>query len=156
MERHEDDEVIEDSTHNHTDTAFQEEAGESLVAYHDDSTLGMLFFLLLYPLRFLLHWTIPDVRLLDPFGNPTPTLVKAYAAAGSCLLWLIIGSYAMVASLEHLADWLDIPTAVVGVTVSAAGTSLPNYIASKIAAEKGFGVRRRRDYLSCTDTSVHS
>ena len=47
----------------------------------------------------------------------------------------------MVASLEHLAALLDIPDAVVGVTVSAAGTSLPNYVASKVAAQKGFGVR---------------
>ena len=34
---------------------------------------------------------------------------------------------------------MNIPDAVIGVTVSAAGTSLPNYVASKIAAEKGFG-----------------
>ena len=36
-------------------------------------------------------------------------------------------------------DMMNIPDAVIGVTVSAAGTSLPNYVASKIAAEKGFG-----------------
>ena len=45
----------------------------------------------------------------------------------------------MVASLESLAKLMNVPNAVVGVTVSAAGTSLPNYIASKIAAEKGLG-----------------
>ena len=45
----------------------------------------------------------------------------------------------MVASLEKLAELMDIPDAVIGFTVSAAGTSLPNYIASKIAAENGFG-----------------
>lgn len=49
----------------------------------------------------------------------------------------------MVASLEALADILNISNAVVGVTVSAAGTSLPNYVGSKVAAEKGFGVRCR-------------
>lgn len=57
-----------------------------------------------------------------------------------CLVWLVVGSLAMVSSLEQLADLMDVPPAVVGVTVSAAGTSLPNYVASKIAAEKGFGV----------------
>lgn len=50
-----------------------------------------------------------------------------------------IPSYAMVASLEALAELMDIPDAVVGFTVSAAGTSLPNYVASKVAAENGFG-----------------
>lgn len=36
-------------------------------------------------------------------------------------------------------DLMNIPTAVIGFTVSAAGTSLPNYVASKVAAQKGFG-----------------
>jgi Ca2+/Na+ antiporter len=45
----------------------------------------------------------------------------------------------MVSSLEALAELLDIPDAVIGFTVSAAGTSLPNYVASKVAAENGFG-----------------
>jgi Ca2+/Na+ antiporter len=45
----------------------------------------------------------------------------------------------MVASLEALAELMDIPDAVVGFTVSAAGTSLPNYVASKVSAENGFG-----------------
>ena len=45
----------------------------------------------------------------------------------------------MVASLEGLAELLDIPDAVVGATLSAAGTSLPNYVASQVAARQGFG-----------------
>lgn len=53
-------------------------------------------------------------------------------------------SYAMVRSLEELADLMNIPDAVVGVTVSAAGTSLPNYVASKVAAQQGFGVSYNR------------
>lgn len=106
---------------------------------NDDSTLSTIFFLFLFPLRFLMQWTIPDVRTLDQEGNPTATKGKAYFAVIMCLVWLIIGSYAMVASLEQLAALMDIPDAVVGVTVSAAGTSLPNYVASKVAAQKGFG-----------------
>lgn len=56
------------------------------------------------------------------------------------LLFLVasILFYSMSANLLQL-DLLDIPDAVIGVTVSAAGTSLPNYVASKVAAEKGFG-----------------
>lgn len=106
----------------------------------DGSTLDLLFFLALYPVRLIMQWTLPDVRTLDSNGNPTATLGKAYLAIVMCLVWLIVGSYAMVSSLEHLAALMDIPDAVVGVTVSAAGTSLPNYVASKVAAEKGFGV----------------
>jgi len=105
----------------------------------DGSTFTILVFYILYPLRFLMQNTMGDVRTLDSKGNPTATLGKAYLAVVMCLVWLIIGSYAMVASLEKLADLMDIPDAIVGVTVSAAGTSLPNYVASKVAAQKGFG-----------------
>ena len=106
----------------------------------DGSNLDILFFFALYPIRLIMQWTLPDVRTLDSNGNPTASLGKAYLAVVMCLIWLIIGSYAMVSSLEHLAALMDIPDAVVGVTVSAAGTSLPNYVASKVAAQKGFGV----------------
>lgn len=103
------------------------------------SSMEIAFHIILFPLKALMHYTIPDVRVLDSHGNPTATLGKAFMTAFMCLIWLIVGSYAMVASLEALADMMNIPDAVIGVTVSAAGTSLPNYVASKIAAEKGFG-----------------
>jgi Ca2+/Na+ antiporter len=103
------------------------------------SNMEIALFFLLFPLRYLIHHTIPDVRTLDHHGNPTATLPKALLASTSCLVWLIVGSYIMVASLEALASLMDIPDAVVGVTVSAAGTSLPNYVASRVAAQNGFG-----------------
>ena len=104
------------------------------------STFELILFFFLYPIRWIMQLTIKDVRVMDAEGNPTGTLLNAYAAIFMCLVWLIIGSYAMVSSLEHLAALMDIPDAVIGVTVSAAGTSLPNYVASKVAAQNGFGV----------------
>jgi len=122
----------------------------SLVEYPTGSSkLQQFFFITLFPFRFLMHWTVPDVQVFDSQGNPTSKVSTAFIAIGGCLLWLIVGSYAMVASLERLADLMGVPASVVGVTVSAAGTSLPNYVASKIAAEKGFGVSIRR---SCMHT----
>lgn len=88
----------------------------------DGSNIGIAIFIFLYPLRFLMHWTLPDVRQMDEDGNPTGTIGKAFAATFMCLVWLVIGSYAMVASLEALAELMDIPDAVIGFTVSAAGT----------------------------------
>lgn len=41
----------------------------------------------------------------------------------------------MVASLEDLAEQIGISNAIMGVTLSAAGTSLPAYIASRIAGQ---------------------
>jgi len=103
------------------------------------SKLEMFFWLLLSPLRFAMHFTVPDVRQLNEHGDVKTSVRMAFTSTFMCLVWLIVGSYAMVASLERLADLMDIPDAVVGVTVSAAGTSLPNYVASKVAAQNGFG-----------------
>ena len=104
------------------------------------SIFEMTFHVLLFPFKGLMHVTIPDVRHLDSEGNPKGGLSMAFLAIFMCLVWLIVASYAMVTSLENLAELMDIPDAVIGVTVSAAGTSLPNYVASKVAAQRGFGV----------------
>jgi K+-dependent Na+/Ca+ exchanger-like protein len=113
---------------------------ESLIEFQADSSIfEAAMFFLLFPLRLMMHLTVPDVRVLDENGEPTATIGKAYLSTLLCLVWLIIGSYAMVASLEALGELLGISDAIMGFTVSAAGTSLPNYVASKVAAEKGFG-----------------
>lgn len=119
---------------------YDEHMVESLVEFPSDgSALTMVFFVVLFPFRFLMHWTVPDVRTTDRHGMPLSTLNTAWVAIFMCLVWLVVGSYAMVASLEALAALMNIPDAVVGVTVSAAGTSLPNYVASAVAARNGFG-----------------
>lgn len=122
-------EEFEDSDFHETLTAWPVDAG----------FFGLFFYIFLFPLRLLMQLTLPDVRHLDEDGNPTGTLKKALFASFMCLVWLIVGSYCMVSSLETLGELLNIPASIIGVTVSAAGTSLPNYIASKVAAEKGFG-----------------
>jgi len=114
---------------------------------HDDlidfpsngNKLEIIFWILLYPLRFVMHYTLPDVRHLNRHGDATKSVGYAYISTIMCLIWLIAGSYAMVASLEAVAALMGVPESVVGFTVSAAGTSLPAYVASRISAEKGFG-----------------
>jgi len=116
------------------------EGYESLIEYQmDSSNFETVCFFLLFPLRLLMHFTIPDVRMLDENGEPTATIGKAYLSTLSCLLWLILGSYTMIVSLEALGELMGISDAIMGFTVSAAGTSLPNYVASKVAAKNGFG-----------------
>lgn len=114
------------------------EAHASLIDFPTHSPgWEILLYLFLLPLRCIMHFTIPDVKV--PQRDAGSAILRAYLATFQCLLWLIMGSYVMVASLEGIAELLKVPDSVVGVTVSAAGTSLPNYIASKIAAEKGLG-----------------
>ncbi|KAL7552630.1 hypothetical protein ACHAWF_015863 [Thalassiosira exigua] len=105
----------------------------------DASWLELALWTSVLPLRIAMHYTLPDVRHLDRHGQPEKSLAYAYLSVASCLVWLIAGSYVMVVSLETLAALTGIPDSVMGVTISAAGTSLPAYIASRIAAEKGFG-----------------
>lgn len=123
---------------------------ESLIAFPvGGSSLAIMTFCFTYPLRVLIHCTVPDVRVHDLQGNVVSRkkigiLSSSHIAALTCLFWIIAGSYAMCTSLEALAHLMHIPEAVVGATVSAVGTSLPNYVASKVAAEKGFGVSSHR------------
>ena len=112
-----------DSTHTEASTDFDDsDEHVDLIEFPSDgSNIEIAFWLFPLPIRFLMHYTMPDVRQLDRNGNPMSTIGYAYLAALSCLVWLIIGSYAMVASLEKLAELMDVPDALVGVTVSAAG-----------------------------------
>jgi len=103
------------------------------------SPLELALWVSVFPLRLIMHYTLPELRHLDHHGQPQKSIKLAYLSTVSCLIWLIGGSYVMVYSLEHLAALMGIPDGVMGVTISAAGTSLPAYIASRIAAEKGFG-----------------
>ena len=81
--------------------SFREPA---LIDYPEDgSILSIIVFYITYPFAFLMHFTIPDVRELSGSGDPTVSLFRAYTSTIMCLIWLIIGSYAMVASLESLA-----------------------------------------------------
>ncbi|KAJ8601970.1 hypothetical protein CTAYLR_008812 [Chrysophaeum taylorii] len=60
-----------------------------------------------------------------------------YLAALSCVVWMTGLSYAMVVSLERAADFCGASTSVVGLTVGAIGTSLPNLVSSTTAAKRG-------------------
>lgn len=87
----------------------------------------VLLWTLVLPLRYAMHYSVPDV---DTGRGSKPSVKLAYLATFMCILWLVGGSYAMVSSLEALARLLDVPDAVVGVTVSAAGK-----VAKRIAHE---------------------
>ena len=125
-------------------------AAESLIelpSKDESNTIMIVLFYLIFPFRVLIHFTIPDVRTSNNGDNNNTThessssssLALASLSSAMCLIWLVMGSYAMVASLEALAALLNIPDAVIGYTISAAGTSLPNYVASVVAARNGLG-----------------
>ena len=87
----------------------------------DGGFFEIIVWVILSPLRAIMHFTLPDVRQLDRNGHSMTGIRTAFLSTFMCLVWLVIGSYAMVASLENLAELLNIPDAVIGFTVSAAG-----------------------------------
>lgn len=109
---------------------------ESLISYQAGmSKFEIILFCVAFPFKAIVQFTIPDVQatsLISP-------AVRATFAIIMCIISLVLGSYVMVASLEKLADILNIPSAIVGATVSAAGTSLPALVSSQIAARLGLG-----------------
>lgn len=75
-------------------------------------------------------------------GRPASGEVNHMAEAGRCLIGLgalILGAYWIVGSGAALARGLGVPEAVVGATVVAVGTSLPELASSLAAAARGLG-----------------
>merc|ERR1712187_861768 len=55
------------------------------------------------------------------------------------LVWLPILSYVMVMALNEISDAWDISPAIMAMTVGAAGTSFPDFVASLVVAKQGQG-----------------
>jgi len=82
----------------------------------------------------LFYFTVPDVRR---YGRGT--LKWAIAEFGLSIGWIGVFSVCLVDWATMIGDLFNIPTIVMGVTVLAAGTSIPDLLSSIIVAKRGFG-----------------
>ena len=108
--------------------------GESndLLAWQGSTVLDSVLFVLAFPVNFLLVYTIKDCTaegaeryyILTFFGS---------------LVWIAIFSYLMVWWAILIGSVLGIPAVVMGLTVLAAGTSIPDALSSVIVARQGLG-----------------
>lgn len=69
---------------------------EDLIDFPSDgSDVQIVLWFLLYPLRFVMHYTLPDVRQLDSHGEmkiaANKRVLHAFGSTFMCLVWLIIG-----------------------------------------------------------------
>ena len=69
---------------------------ENLIDFPSDgSNLQIVFWLVLYPLRLVMHCTLPDVRQLNSHGEMKITanrrILHAFGSTIMCLVWLVIG-----------------------------------------------------------------
>jgi len=96
-------------------------------------TLGqMATHAVVFPLMAALVHTIPDVRKkhLEKYR---------YLAFAISIMWIGWFSYFMVLWAERIGFTFGIPDEVMGLTVLAAGTSVPDLLSSVVVAKKGFG-----------------
>ncbi|XP_042349285.1 sodium/potassium/calcium exchanger 3-like [Plectropomus leopardus] len=88
--------------------------------------------LLSWPVSVLLYCTIPDCNL--------PRWERWYLLTFlSSTLWIALYSYLMVWMVTIISYTLGIPEVIMGITFLAAGTSVPDCMASLIVARQGMG-----------------
>lgn len=81
----------------------------------------------LFPAKLALHLTILDVRT-----RAQPTGLNSVVACFQSVVWLAVMSLGMCACCELIGDIVGLSDAVIGITFSAIGTSLPNLISSMV------------------------
>ncbi|CAN0080281.1 unnamed protein product [Lampetra planeri] len=91
-----------------------------------------LSYLLLLPIVLPLWATLPDVR------KPEAKKFFIIAFFGS-ILWIAMFSYLMVWWAHQVGETIGITEEIMGLTILAAGTSIPDLITSVIVARKGLG-----------------
>uniref|UniRef100_A0A096LV40 Sodium/potassium/calcium exchanger 1 n=1 Tax=Poecilia formosa TaxID=48698 RepID=A0A096LV40_POEFO len=89
-------------------------------------------YLFLLPIVFPLWLTLPDVR------NPASRRFFIITFIGS-IFWIGIFSYLMVWWAHQVGETIGISEEIMGLTILAAGTSIPDLITSVIVARKGLG-----------------
>ncbi|XP_029967788.1 sodium/potassium/calcium exchanger 3-like [Salarias fasciatus] len=97
-----------------------------------DGWCARLKWLLSWPVSVLLYCTIPDCSL--------PRWEHWYLLTFlSSTLWIALFSYLMVWMVTIISYTLGIPEVIMGITFLAAGTSVPDCMASLIVARQGMG-----------------
>ncbi|XP_051982207.1 sodium/potassium/calcium exchanger 2-like isoform X1 [Xyrauchen texanus] len=91
-----------------------------------------LTYLLIFPIVFPLWLTLPDVR------RDTSKKFFPITFLGS-ISWIAVFSYLMVWWAHQVGETIGITEEIMGLTILAAGTSIPDLITSVIVARKGLG-----------------
>ncbi|XP_061917099.1 sodium/potassium/calcium exchanger 1-like isoform X2 [Entelurus aequoreus] len=122
----------EDSDEDSDDSSEDENEEEPLSLEWPESPRKQITYLILLPIVFPLWLTVPDVR------KQTSRNYFAATFLGS-ILWIGIFSYLMVWWAHQVGETIGISEEIMGLTILAAGTSIPDLITSVIVARKGLG-----------------
>ncbi|XP_015728770.1 sodium/potassium/calcium exchanger 1 [Coturnix japonica] len=114
------------------DSTDDEENDEPLSLEWPETRKKQAIYLFLFPIVFPLWSTIPDVR------NPDSKKFFVITFFGS-IIWIAVFSYLMVWWAHQVGETIGISEEIMGLTILAAGTSIPDLITSVIVARKGLG-----------------
>uniref|UniRef100_A0AAQ5Z871 Sodium/calcium exchanger membrane region domain-containing protein n=1 Tax=Amphiprion ocellaris TaxID=80972 RepID=A0AAQ5Z871_AMPOC len=124
----------EDNENNENDEEEEEEDGEGpFVPFQcPGNCWTRLKWLLAWPLCLLLYFTVPNCN--------SPRWENCFMLSFACsTLWIAAFSYIMVWMVTVIGFTLGIPDVIMGITFLAAGTSVPDCMASLIVARQGMG-----------------
>ncbi|KAM3876835.1 sodium/potassium/calcium exchanger 1-like [Diretmus argenteus] len=123
---------VSDDDDNEENEEEGEEEEKPLSLEWPDTRRKQATYLLLLPIVFPLWLTVPDVR------NPVSKKYFPMTFIGS-ILWIAVFSYMMVWWAHQVGETVGISEEIMGLTILAAGTSIPDLITSVIVARKGLG-----------------
>ncbi|CAN7997002.1 unnamed protein product [Ixodes hexagonus] len=110
----------------------EQEEQESLWSMPREGSVGQVLWVLFWPVRLLLHFTVPDCR--------KESLRRWYPLTFFLsVVWIGAVSYLTVWMVTIIGYTIGIPDSVAGITVLAAGTSVPEVFSSVIVARNGLG-----------------
>ncbi|NWW83102.1 NCKX1 protein, partial [Climacteris rufus] len=115
-----------------SDSTEGDESDEPLSLEWPETKKKQAIYLFLFPIVFPLWSTLPDVR------NPDSKKFFVITFFGS-ILWIAVFSYLMVWWAHQVGETIGISEEIMGLTILAAGTSIPDLITSVIVARKGLG-----------------
>ncbi|XP_021108561.1 sodium/potassium/calcium exchanger 2 isoform X4 [Heterocephalus glaber] len=115
-----------------TTETTEEEDDQPLSLAWPSNSRKQATFLIVFPIVFPLWITLPDVR------KPSSRKFFPITFFGS-ITWIAVFSYLMVWWAHQVGETIGISEEIMGLTILAAGTSIPDLITSVIVARKGLG-----------------
>mmetsp|Transcript_2684 Transcript_2684/g.4868 ORF Transcript_2684/g.4868 Transcript_2684/m.4868 type:complete len:707 (-) Transcript_2684:911-3031(-) len=103
---------------------------ESLRPPEERTCMGYIKYVILFPIVAALAFTVPDVRIKRKW---------CYVSFFLSIIWIGAFSYFMVKWTEIIGNTIGIPPVIMGLTLLAAGTSVPDLLSSVIVARMGEG-----------------
>nr|KAF6487407.1 solute carrier family 24 member 1 [Rousettus aegyptiacus] len=131
-EDEEEEEDEEDEDEDEEEEEEEEENEEPLSLEWPETRQKQAIYLFLLPIVFPLWLTVPDVRRLESRKFFVITFLGS-------IIWIAMFSYLMVWWAHQVGETIGISEEIMGLTILAAGTSIPDLITSVIVARKGLG-----------------